>query len=272
MGLFSLPFLIRIREEHPNLNGAVQKCFNAIQVASFPMDTTKGTTSLVDLMETAMIEVLGSLCNSPDFHDLISLPNEYGQTLAHWSVLSGLTSLLSHLIGWGMNLRDVDINGFTALHCAYLRKDYRSIQILERNGASQLVKDKIDRVPADLAPADFFMATPLLAPESELDPEEECPELASTLYSDSDEEAGEVDALDEDGDGLKGDQTSVVTIHSEDNSFDLGNTNPRYHARAESEIKVVISQLPSDTKSDKVHKKAVETLDQTTGNRCICTW
>jgi len=248
--LFSLRFLSRILGLHRSLNKTVD--------------------------ETAMIEVLGSLHESPDFRTLISLRNEYGQTLAHWSVLSGQTRLLENLIRWGINLNAADINGFTALHCAYLKKDSRSVGALEGNGAPQLVEDNIGRVPAKLAPDDFSKTIAPLEPESELEAEEECPELVATSDSDiDDDEDEEIDALhssllsDKDRGSLEDNQDSV-TIHSEDSPLSLGNTNLRYHERAESEVKLVTdSESP---KVDEVRKTGVERLDQMVENRCNGTW
>ena len=222
-----------------------------------------------------MVEVLGSLHESPGFGNLISLPNEYGQTLAHWSVLSGQTCLLENLIRWGINLNTADINGFTALHCAYLKKDSRSVGALEGNGASQLVEDKIGRVPAKLAPHDFSKTIAPLAPESELEAEEECPELIATDDSDTDdEEDDEMDALhssllsDKERGNLE-DSRDSVTIHSEDSPLNLGTTNLRYHERAESEARAVTdSESPIDAKVDEVKAG----VDQTAENRCDGTW
>ena len=225
--------------------------------------------------ETAMIEVLGTLHESPDFRNLISLPNEYGQTLAHWSVLSGQTRLLHNLIKWGINLNIADINGFTALHCAYLTKDSRSVGALEGNGASQLVEDSIGRVPAKLAPDDFPKTITPLAPDPELEAEEECPELVATPDSDTDDdEDDEIDSLllsDKGRGGLEDNQDSV-TIHSEDSPLTLGNTNLRYHERAESEVRAITdSESPSDAKDAKdatVREAGVERPDQTAESRC----
>lgn len=217
-----------------------------------------------------MIKVLGSLHESHNLHNLVSLPNEYGQTLAHWSVLSGQTRLLEKLVRWGVNLDIADVNGFTALHCAYLKKDYRTVRVLEGNGASQSVKDKVGRVPAKLAPDDLSEAIVPLAQELDLEPEEECPELVATLESDTDDE--EADDIDVSHKIIEDGQDSVA-IHSVDSSPNLGNTNLRYHEQAESEVKVVTdSESPIDAKSDEVRKATVERPDQGAENPCVCTW
>ena len=101
-------------------------------------------------MERPFIEFLAAFRENPDFNDLVSISNEYGQTLAHVAVLFGYYSLLSNLLEWGINLSRADSSGCTALHFAYLRDDARSIVILRAAGASEFALDDMGRVPHQL--------------------------------------------------------------------------------------------------------------------------
>ena len=102
-------------------------------------------------MEKPFIEFLAAFREHPDFNDLVSISNEYGQTLAHVAVLFGYYSLLSNLLEWGINLSRADSSGYTALHFAYLRDDARSIVILHAAGAPGSVLDHMGRAPHQLA-------------------------------------------------------------------------------------------------------------------------
>ena len=68
--------------------------------------------------------------------------NDYSQTLAHFAVIFGYINLLRQLVEWGIDLSIADMNGLTALHCAYKKGDRVCVQLLE-NGASETVLDKI---------------------------------------------------------------------------------------------------------------------------------
>ena len=103
-------------------------------------------------IESSILEALLSLREKTNFHDEISASNAYNQTLAHISVLCGFISLLRHLVEWRIDLTVADINGLTALHCAYLKEDRESIRILLRGGASSFIEDKLGRIPRGLAP------------------------------------------------------------------------------------------------------------------------
>ena len=77
-----------------------------------------GTTHDANV-ESSVIQALSSLDTQPNFQHVISISNDYNQTLAHLSVLYGFKSLLEHLIDWNVELEIADNNGLTALHCAY---------------------------------------------------------------------------------------------------------------------------------------------------------
>ena len=102
-------------------------------------------------MEVPFIEFLAVLQGNPYFNNLVSISNEYGQTLAHIAVLFGYYSLLSNLVDWGIDLSLADSSGYTALHLAYLRSDAQSIALLHAAGASGFALDDMGRIPLQLA-------------------------------------------------------------------------------------------------------------------------
>ena len=108
-----------------------------------------------DLVETSLIEALSSLQEESNFQELLSTTNDYNQTLAHLSILYGYRSLLSRLVDWHINDTIADVNGLTALHCAYMKGDLNSVQILQRGGASGSIMDILGRIPSDLEPETF---------------------------------------------------------------------------------------------------------------------
>ena len=76
--------------------------------------------------------------------------NEHHQTLAHLAVLFRYTTLLERVAQWGINVDVQDVNGFTALHCAYLCGDLGAVQILQGYGADEDVQDSLGRRPLDM--------------------------------------------------------------------------------------------------------------------------
>ena len=116
-----------------------------------PQGCSGGTTRNADV-ECSVIQALLSLHTQPNFQRIVSVSNEYSQTLAHLSVLYGFKSLLKHLIEWNVELGVTDNNGLTALHCAYLSGDRDSILLLRRGGAPTSIPDKLGRAPVDLWP------------------------------------------------------------------------------------------------------------------------
>jgi len=111
-----------------------------------------------DTIETALVDILNCLQTRPNFHEILSTTNEYSQTFAHLSILYGYTSLLRHLVGWSIDLAISDVNGLTALHCAFMKGDMDSVRILRRGGASETVTDKLGRTPSELGPEGFGSA------------------------------------------------------------------------------------------------------------------
>ena len=104
------------------------------------------------------MDILSYFQTQDNFQEILSTTNDYSQTLAHLSIFYGYPSLLSHLVEWGIDLAISDINGLTALHCAFMKGDLDSVRILRRGGASKSVTDKLGRTPSDLQPEGFSLA------------------------------------------------------------------------------------------------------------------
>ena len=109
-------------------------------------------TALNETVESSVIQALLSLRTQSNFQHVISISNDYSQTLVHLTVLYGFKTLLKHLLDWSAELGIADNNGLTALHCAYLSGDLESILLLRRGGASMYIQDKLGRLPLDLWP------------------------------------------------------------------------------------------------------------------------
>jgi len=101
-------------------------------------------------MEALTVQLLASFTNSPSWENSVSFVNEHHQTLAHLAVLFRYTTLLEKVAQWGINVDVQDVNGFTALHCAYLCGDLDSVRILKGYGADEDVQDCLGRRPSDM--------------------------------------------------------------------------------------------------------------------------
>ena len=101
-------------------------------------------------MEGLIVQFLTSFANSPNWEKTISRVNDHRQTLAHLAVLFRYTTLLDKVAEWGINVDIQDMNGFTALHCAYLCGDLDSAGILKVYGADEDIRDNLGRQPADM--------------------------------------------------------------------------------------------------------------------------
>jgi len=96
------------------------------------------------------IQFLASLANSPGWENTVSLVNEHHQTLAHLAVLFRYPTLLAKVAQWGIDVDVQDVNGFTALHCAYLCEDFDSVRVLKGYGADEDIQDSLGRRPLDM--------------------------------------------------------------------------------------------------------------------------
>ena len=104
--------------------------------------------------ETLLIEFLASFESSSDFSRLISITNDYGQTLAHLAVPFRCSALLGALIKWGSDISVPDANGFTPLDFAYLYKAQECIDTLLVAGASSAMVDAKGQTPRELGMID----------------------------------------------------------------------------------------------------------------------
>ena len=108
---------------------------------------------LANGLEGLYIRVLSAYSRAADWKQTVSLQNEYGQTLAHMSVMLGYLRLLGSLVEWGIDLNLADLNGSTALHYAFLFNEVTCAVSLIRSGADQLALDALGRSPWNLNPS-----------------------------------------------------------------------------------------------------------------------
>ncbi len=106
----------------------------------------------VDLEEVS-IDFLRAYSVHPNWKQIISTCNDYGQTMAHISVTLGYLRLLRHLFTWEIDLNVVDTLGLTALHYAYLFKHEDCAKFLIQSGVNQFILDDLGRSPSDLEPS-----------------------------------------------------------------------------------------------------------------------
>jgi hypothetical protein len=117
-----------------------------------PQGGSHGAGPRDDPIETGIMDALSCLQAQPNFHEIVSTTNDYDQTLAHLSVFYDYPSLLGRLVEWNINLTIADVNGLTALHCAYMKGDLDSVRTLRSGGAPEAVTDKLGRTPSELLP------------------------------------------------------------------------------------------------------------------------
>ena len=103
-------------------------------------------------LEDVSIQFLSTYSTHSTWRQTVSLANDYGQTLAHISVVFGFLRLLQHLVAWGIDLQVQDDMGLTALHYAYFFQQEESVVFLLRSGATRFVLDHLGRTPSDLGP------------------------------------------------------------------------------------------------------------------------
>ena len=154
-----LPIIIRIQEDcTPEVAAALDVLRNEMKNRNLTRNgkrPLRGGEASHDEIETAIIQALAPLQDTLNFKEIISKTNDYKQTLAHFAVFFGYTSLLRRLMGWNIDLTIADVNGFTALHCAYKTGDKDCVDLLLENGASETVLDALGRAPSHLMPEGF---------------------------------------------------------------------------------------------------------------------
>ena len=102
------------------------------------------------LPESAFLDILSALKPLPDFPQLLATANKQGQTLLHLAVDLRYRELVQKLIHWRVDLNVRDVNGFTALHVAYLCDDPFAISVLTAGGATPFILDELGRSPTGL--------------------------------------------------------------------------------------------------------------------------
>ena len=158
-GAARLSSIIRIREDcTPEVVPTWDIFYNEMKKLDSKTNEKRplhGEETRHDEIEIAVIQSLAPLQNTPDFGQLISKTNDYKQTLAHFAVVFGYINLLNRLVEWNIDLTIADVNGFTALHCAYKKGDRVCVDLLLENGASDAVLDVLGRAPSQLMPGGF---------------------------------------------------------------------------------------------------------------------
>jgi ankyrin repeat protein len=152
-----MPIIIRIQKDcTPEVADALDRLHKEMKKHTLKR-SLRGAEAHHDEIETAIIQALAPLQNTQDFGDIISKTNDYKQTLAHFAVQFGYADLLRRLVGWNIDLAIADVNGFTALHCAYKKGDRACVDLLLENGASETVLDTLGRAPSHLMPEGFTL-------------------------------------------------------------------------------------------------------------------
>ena len=158
------------------------------------------------------MEALSCLQARANFHEIVSTTNDYHQTLAHLAILYDYPSLLSRLVEWHVDLTIADVNGLTALHCAYLKGELDCVRILRRGGASESARDKLGRTPSELQPEG------LEGFDSDIDLDAE---LAAAIDADA---YAEVDDIDE-----------QLALGEQFSALDLEDDNDSGHGQSDSD-------------------------------------
>ena len=104
-------------------------------------------------LEEFSIDFLRRFSVHPNWKQIISSCNDYGQTMAHISVTLGYVRLLRQLLTWEIDLNAVDSMGSTALHYAYLFKQEECAKFLIQSDVDQFILDELGRSPSDLDPS-----------------------------------------------------------------------------------------------------------------------
>ena len=103
-------------------------------------------------LEDISIHFLCICSTHPNWKQIVSSRNDYGQTMAHISVTLGYFRLLQHLSTWQIDLNIVDHMGSTALHYAYLFIQEECARLLIHSSAEPFILDDLGRSPSSLNP------------------------------------------------------------------------------------------------------------------------
>ena len=104
-------------------------------------------------LEDISIQFLCIYSVHPNWKQIVSSRNDYGQTIAHICVSLGYFRLLQHLSTWQIDLNVVDHMGSTALHYAYLFLQEECARLLIHSGAERFILDDLGRSPSSLNPS-----------------------------------------------------------------------------------------------------------------------
>ena len=104
-------------------------------------------------LEDISIDFLCIYSTHPNWKQIVSSRNDYGQTMAHICVTLGYFRLLQHLSTWQIDLNVVDHMGSTALHYAYLFIQEECARLLIHSGAERFILDDLGRSPSSLNPS-----------------------------------------------------------------------------------------------------------------------
>ena len=236
-----MPIIIRIQKDcTPEVADALDNLHKEMKKQTLKRPP-RGGEARHDEVETTIIQALAPLQNTQNFGEVISKTNDYKQTLAHFAILFGYTNLLSQLVGWNIDLTIADVNGFTALHCAYKIGDRASVNLLLEKGASETVMDALGRAPSHLMPEGFASwgdHDTNMASDGQLEVERKCvqPSLSkSTDSRDRVSDSGDEESMNKDisADSMHhsqlSDAASNQTVH---NSFD----NTRFQPGAQQRV------------------------------------
>ena len=69
----------------------------------------------------------------------VSITNDYNQTLANFAVMFEYRKLLRRLVKWDIAVTTADVNGLTALHCAYRGGEKAFIELLNAGAPDNLL-------------------------------------------------------------------------------------------------------------------------------------
>ena len=96
------------------------------------------------------IHFLCTYSTPPDWKQIVSTCDEYGQTFARIAVNLGYFRFLQHIFRWYIDLNVMDSLGLPALSSAYLSQQGECAKILIHSGVDRFIHNILGRAPADL--------------------------------------------------------------------------------------------------------------------------
>ena len=88
----------------------------------------------------------------PDWKQIVTTCDEYGQTFARIAVNLGYFRFLQHIFRWQIDLNVIDILGLSALYSAYLSQKEECAKMLIHSGVSRFTFNDLGHPPAGLDP------------------------------------------------------------------------------------------------------------------------